>query len=188
MNKRSKIFHHTFFLFTCLIQLCLQFSLLLLAVASFLSILLFCRQWINRWNRVFAMDSQNTSPPGHWNMCRRRWSHTGFGRSFPVSFEKYIFIQIINYNFWPFRVFDQDSNGYITLDELQRAMQMIGENVTDAQLNEMLALADLDKDGKINYEGEGIFRQWFFEINFNFPFQSSQDCFCKVTSHQENSI
>lgn len=33
-------------------------------------------------------------------------------------------------------------------------MQMIGENVTDAQLNEMLALADLDKDGKINYEGE----------------------------------
>lgn len=33
-------------------------------------------------------------------------------------------------------------------------MQMIGENVTDAQLNEMLALADLDKDGKINYEGD----------------------------------
>lgn len=33
-------------------------------------------------------------------------------------------------------------------------MQMIGENVTDAQLNEMLALADLDKDGRINYEGE----------------------------------
>lgn len=52
------------------------------------------------------------------------------------------------------RVFDRDNNGYITLDELQRAMQMIGENVTDAQLNEMLALADLDKDGKINYEGE----------------------------------
>lgn len=52
------------------------------------------------------------------------------------------------------RVFDRDNNGYITLDELQRAMQMIGENVTDAQLNEMLALADLDKDGRINYEGE----------------------------------
>jgi len=51
-----------------------------------------------------------------------------------------------------FRVFDRDNNGYITLDELQRAMQMIGENVTDAQLNDMLTLADLDKDGKINYE------------------------------------
>lgn len=33
-------------------------------------------------------------------------------------------------------------------------MQMIGEEVTDTQLNEMLALADLDKDGRINYEGE----------------------------------
>jgi hypothetical protein len=33
-------------------------------------------------------------------------------------------------------------------------MQMIGENVTDAQLSDMLALADLDKDGRINYEGE----------------------------------
>lgn len=51
-------------------------------------------------------------------------------------------------------MFDRDNNGYITLDELQRAMQMIGENVTDAQLNEMLALADLDKDGRINYEGK----------------------------------
>lgn len=52
------------------------------------------------------------------------------------------------------RVFDRDNNGFITLDELQRAMQMIGESVTDAQLSEMLALADLDKDGRINYEGK----------------------------------
>lgn len=27
------------------------------------------------------------------------------------------------------------------------------ENVTETQVNEMLQLADLDKDGKINYEG-----------------------------------
>ncbi|CAO1400026.1 unnamed protein product [Diamesa hyperborea] len=51
-----------------------------------------------------------------------------------------------------FRVFDQDNNGYITRDELQKAMEMIGENVTESQVTEMLALADLDKDGKINYE------------------------------------
>ena len=51
------------------------------------------------------------------------------------------------------RVFDQDNNGYITRDELQKAMEMIGENVTESQVTEMLALADLDKDGKINYEG-----------------------------------
>lgn len=30
---------------------------------------------------------------------------------------------------------------------------MIGENVTEYQLNEMLELADADKDGRINYEG-----------------------------------
>ncbi|XP_059615652.1 calcium-binding protein E63-1 isoform X2 [Phlebotomus argentipes] len=51
-----------------------------------------------------------------------------------------------------FRVFDRDGNGFITRDELQTAMDMIGETVTEAQLTEMLALADLDKDGRINYE------------------------------------
>lgn len=62
-----------------------------------------------------------------------------------------------NNNNWilpPHRVFDRDGNGYITRDELQTAMDMIGETVTEQQLTEMLALADLDKDGKINYEGE----------------------------------
>lgn len=51
------------------------------------------------------------------------------------------------------RVFDRDGNGYITRDELQIAMEMMQENVTETQVNEMLQLADLDKDGKINYEG-----------------------------------
>lgn len=51
------------------------------------------------------------------------------------------------------RVFDRDGNGYITRDELQTAMEMIQESVTEVQVNEMLTLADLDKDGKINYEG-----------------------------------
>lgn len=44
---------------------------------------------------------------------------------------------------------------------------MIGENVTDAQLNEMLALADLDKDGKINYEGKANSRV-LAKIKFDF--------------------
>uniref|UniRef100_A0A336MPM2 CSON004879 protein n=1 Tax=Culicoides sonorensis TaxID=179676 RepID=A0A336MPM2_CULSO len=51
-----------------------------------------------------------------------------------------------------FRVFDRDNNGFITRDELKTAMEMIGENVTEQQLSDMLALADIDKDGKINYE------------------------------------
>nr|CAD7260480.1 unnamed protein product [Timema shepardi] len=55
-----------------------------------------------------------------------------------------------------FRVFDRDCNGYITKDELKTAMDIIGETVTEVQLNEMLAIADIDKDGKINYEGRSF--------------------------------
>lgn len=51
------------------------------------------------------------------------------------------------------RVFDRDGNGFITRDELRTAMEMMQETVTEAQVNEMLQIADLDKDGKINYEG-----------------------------------
>jgi Ca2+-binding EF-hand superfamily protein len=32
-------------------------------------------------------------------------------------------------------------------------MDLIGETMTDAQLDHMLELADIDKDGRINYQG-----------------------------------
>ncbi|XP_032517558.1 calcium-binding protein E63-1 isoform X3 [Danaus plexippus] len=51
-----------------------------------------------------------------------------------------------------FKVFDRDDNGYITRDELRSALEMIGEPVTDAQLNQVLALGDIDHDGRIDYE------------------------------------
>ncbi|XP_036338059.1 calcium-binding protein E63-1 isoform X1 [Rhagoletis pomonella] len=51
-----------------------------------------------------------------------------------------------------FRVFDRDGNGFITRDELQTAMEMIGEPLSEAQLTQLLAIADLDQDGRINYE------------------------------------
>ncbi|XP_037934699.1 calcium-binding protein E63-1 isoform X3 [Teleopsis dalmanni] len=51
-----------------------------------------------------------------------------------------------------FRVFDRDGNGFITRDELQTAMEMIGEPLTETQLTQLLAIADLDQDGRINYE------------------------------------
>ncbi|CAG9561906.1 unnamed protein product [Danaus chrysippus] len=53
-----------------------------------------------------------------------------------------------------FKVFDRDDNGYITRDELRSALEMIGEPVTDAQLNQVLALGDIDHDGRIDYEGK----------------------------------
>ncbi|SPP85238.1 calcium-binding protein E63-1 isoform X3 [Drosophila guanche] len=51
-----------------------------------------------------------------------------------------------------FRVFDRDGNGFITRDELQTAMEMIGEPLNEQQLEQLLAIADLDQDGRINYE------------------------------------
>ena len=51
-----------------------------------------------------------------------------------------------------FMVFDKDKNGYITRDELKSAMQIMGETLTDRDLDELLQTTDHDKDGKINYE------------------------------------
>ena len=65
-------------------------------------------------------------------------------------------IHSINSNIYFSRVFDQDNNGYITRDELKKAMEILCEDVTEAQVSEMLALADLDKDGRIDYEGKDL--------------------------------
>ncbi|XP_023020279.2 ecdysone-induced protein 63F 1 [Leptinotarsa decemlineata] len=51
-----------------------------------------------------------------------------------------------------FKVFDLDGDGFITREELKVAMEMIGETVTDEQIDQVIVLADTDKDGKINYE------------------------------------
>ncbi|XP_064474224.1 calcium-binding protein E63-1-like isoform X2 [Ornithodoros turicata] len=51
-----------------------------------------------------------------------------------------------------FKVFDKDSNGYISKDELKQAMEMIGEKLSDQELDSMLEATDTDKDGRINYQ------------------------------------
>lgn len=53
-----------------------------------------------------------------------------------------------------FKVFDLDNDGFITREELRKAMEMIGEPVSDDQLSEFMALADVNRDGKINYDGK----------------------------------
>lgn len=51
------------------------------------------------------------------------------------------------------RVFDKDGNGYISLDELKSAMEIMDESITEEQLTEIFRMADSDRDGKICYEG-----------------------------------
>ena len=42
---------------------------------------------------------------------------------------------------------------YTSQDELKLAMDLIDETVTENRLNILLKMADVDNDGRINYEG-----------------------------------
>ena len=50
-----------------------------------------------------------------------------------------------------FKVFDKDGNGNISALELKQVMHNLGENLSDADIEEMIREADLDGDGEINY-------------------------------------
>ncbi|XP_045058407.2 centrin-4 [Desmodus rotundus] len=51
-----------------------------------------------------------------------------------------------------FKLFDDDDTGSITLNNIKRVAQELGENLTDDELQEMLDEADRDGDGEINEE------------------------------------
>ena len=51
-----------------------------------------------------------------------------------------------------FKVFDRDGNGLIQKDELKKVMEIMGEEVTNEEIEEMMVIADPDGDSAINYE------------------------------------
>eukprot|EP00397_Hematodinium_sp_SG-2012_P057759 GEMP01072496.1.p1 GENE.GEMP01072496.1~~GEMP01072496.1.p1 ORF type:complete len:154 (-),score=43.49 GEMP01072496.1:368-829(-) len=51
-----------------------------------------------------------------------------------------------------FKLFDEDDTGKISFRNLKRVAQEIGENFTDAELQEMIEEADRDGDGLLNQE------------------------------------
>ncbi|KAJ8298482.1 hypothetical protein KUTeg_025013 [Tegillarca granosa] len=51
-----------------------------------------------------------------------------------------------------FKVFDKDGNGFISAAELRNVMLNLGEKLTDEELENMIAEADIDGDGQINYQ------------------------------------
>jgi len=51
-----------------------------------------------------------------------------------------------------FQVFDKNGDNFINKDEIRMAMNNLGENVTEAELNEMLQCMDLNKDGRVSFE------------------------------------
>ena len=53
-----------------------------------------------------------------------------------------------------FKIFDKDGNGTIDAAELRQAMKSLGETMTDEEVDEMIKVADVDSDGKVNYQGK----------------------------------
>ena len=50
------------------------------------------------------------------------------------------------------RVFDKNGDGYISMTEFKHCMMHFGEQFTDEEVQEMIAEADTNHDGKIDYE------------------------------------
>ena len=49
-----------------------------------------------------------------------------------------------------FKVFDKDGSGTISAAELKAVMKSLGENLTDAEIDEMVREADKDNSGTID--------------------------------------
>lgn len=51
-----------------------------------------------------------------------------------------------------FTVFDKNKDGFISVKELKDVMMNLGEKMTDDEFDDMIAEADIDGDGQIDYE------------------------------------
>lgn len=51
-------------------------------------------------------------------------------------------------------MFDKNGDGYISASELRHVMTTLGEKLTDDEVDEMIREADIDGDGKVNYDGK----------------------------------
>lgn len=49
-----------------------------------------------------------------------------------------------------FKVFDRDGSGTISAEELRHVLTSLGENMTAAEIEEMIQMADKDGDGSID--------------------------------------
>ena len=51
-----------------------------------------------------------------------------------------------------FKTFDKNGDGFISMDELRKGLKASGDNVSETELECIMARADTDGDGKVNYE------------------------------------
>ena len=63
-----------------------------------------------------------------------------------------------------FSVFDRDGDGFITVNELERALRRHGSNLTRTEINDIMKAADANNDGRIDYDGNVTKLHW---LGFN---------------------
>ena len=51
-----------------------------------------------------------------------------------------------------FDVMDANKDGVVTKEELKNLLKGLGEDVTDEVVDEMIAIADTNNDGKVQFE------------------------------------
>ena len=72
--------------------------------------------------------------------------------------------------------FDKNGDGYISKDELRQAT---GNTMSAKEINDLIKKADVDKDGKVNYEGNW-FVCMYIKVTISVFFRIFQVCFCKM--------
>lgn len=48
---------------------------------------------------------------------------------------------------------DKDGNGSVSTDELRHVLRNAGEDVSEDEIEQIIASADIDNDGQIKYDG-----------------------------------
>ena len=51
-----------------------------------------------------------------------------------------------------FKLFDEDGNGYVEVNDLKRIAKELSENMDEMELKEMIERADSDGDGKVSFD------------------------------------
>jgi len=66
-----------------------------------------------------------------------------------------------------FRLYDKEGNGYINVSDLREILRALDDNITEDELDEMIAEIDTDGSGTVDFEGKGLLEDWRAEIEEN---------------------